>query len=230
MAYDEYSLYKRYIESQKDEYELAIIEIYDIINRLIDGITVGKELLKINDNVKVEGRIKSFKSAFKNDMRDSKALDDCFGIRIIADNITDMNLIRQVIKRIGNPKLRALLGDAIRGDSLFKIVKEKNHAKRVNTNYNAIHQIAIRNPKEHSSPLIEIQYWDKETEERCTYGDLNHTNYKHVQGKFEEVKNGKIGIEIPEYYEFDEDGNIYKLDKEQSIYKMFPEMVDVERE
>ena len=32
MAYEEYSLYKRYIEAQRDDYELAIIEIYEIIN------------------------------------------------------------------------------------------------------------------------------------------------------------------------------------------------------
>ena len=230
MAYEEYSLYKRYIEAQRDEYELAIIEIYEIINKLIDGIKVRNEILKISDNVRVEGRIKSFKSAFKNDLRDSKALDDCFGIRIIADNIKDASIIRQVIKRISNSRLRKLLGDAVSEDSVFKIIKEKNHAKRINTNYDAIHQIAIRNPKESSSPLIEIQYWDKKTEERCTCGDLNHSKYKHIQGRFEEIKNGRIGIEIPEYYEFDEEGNLFVLDKEQAILKMFPEMVDVERE
>ena len=229
MAYASYSVYKRYINSQKKEYEQAIIDIYEIIEKLKEGIKIDSTELKVDDKVRVEGRIKAFKSAIKNDLKDMKALDDCFGIRIIADNSGDAIMIQQIMKRLSNPKLREALGDSISEDTIFRVVEEKNHAQRLATKYNATHHISVRNPKNINSPLIEIQYWDKETEERCTYGDLNHTGYKHIQGKIQEAKSGKIGIEIPEYYEFDEEGYLYKLDKVEAIRKMFPELIEIER-
>lgn len=228
MAEDRYSTYRRYINEQKNEYEKAIIEIYKIIQRLQKGISIGSKSLKIKGNVEVEGRIKSFQSAFKNDRIDSKTLDDCFGIRIIGENMIEMSVIQQIIKRLSSPILRRALGDMIDEESSFKIVKEKNHAERLETNYNAIHQILVRNPENPNSPLIEVQYWDKETERRCLYGDLNHISYKKVEKdkqelKEKEIKQGKIGVEIPEYYCFDSEGHLHILDKANALKKLFPE-------
>ena len=230
MAYTEYSVYRRYIESQKKEYEKAIIDIYEIINRLKQGIKpTPTTFLKLEKDVRIEGRIKSFKSAMKNDLKDMKALDDCFGIRIIADSTKDIIIIKEIMKRLSNYKLKIALGDTVSDETIFKVLEEKNHAKRTNTKYNAVHHISVRNPNNVNSPLIEIQYWDKETEERCTYGDLNHSGYKHIQDKVQEAKDGRIGIEIPEYYEFDDDGFLHILSKEEAINKMFPELIEVER-
>lgn len=239
MAEDRYSIYRGYIEAQKREYEKAIIQIYQIIQKLENGIIIENKKISIKGKMEVEGRIKAFKSAFKNDKKKEKALDDCFGIRVIGENEIEVKAVQQIIKRLGNAKVRKALGDSLFEDTTFKVVEEKNHAERLETKYNAVHQIAIRNEQDLNSPLIEIQYWDEETQRRCLYGDLNHIQYKKVskeelKAKQEEVENGEIGMELPEYYCFDENGNLQVLDKKQALKKMFPveptkKGVDLER-
>ena len=71
-----------------------------------------------------------------------------------------------------------------------------------------------------------MQYWDKELEKRCTYGDLKHDTYKSE--KYIEAINGEIGKELPEYYEFDKSGKMIMLSKEQAIKKMFPNVLERE--
>ena len=222
MAVDRYSIYRDYIEAQKEEYEKAIIEIHRIIQELRKGIVINNKIIKIKGDVKVEGRIKAFKSAFKNDRTDSKALDDCFGIRIVADNTVELFFIKEIMKRLSNPEIKRMLD--IEDNVNYKIQKEKDHAERQETNYNALHQIIVRNSQNPVSPLIEVQYWDKELERRCTFGDLKHDTYKSE--KYLETINGGIGRELPEYYEFDESGELVLLSKEQAIKKMFPENED----
>lgn len=227
MADGRYSIYRGYIETQRTEYEKAIIQIYQIIQKLKEGIVIGDKKIRVKGSLEVEGRIKAFMSAFKNDKTKSKALDDCFGIRVVGKNAIEVKLVQQILKRMKNPKIREALGDTIFDDSNFAVIREKNHAERVETNYNAVHQIVVRNEEDLNSPLIEIQYWDEETKDRCLYGDLSHIKYKKVaekdiKMKKQEMEEGEIGKELPEYYCFDKNGKLYVLNKEEALKKLFP--------
>ena len=225
MAIDRYSIYRQYIEEQRAEYERAIIEIHEIVQKLRDGIIINGKKIKIKDAVKVEGRIKAFDSAFKNDRTEKKKLDDCFGIRVVTENKLSAIVIKEIIRRLNNSDIRKALCMADGAD--YNVEEEKNHAKREGTEYNAVHQIITRSTENEMSPLIEIQYWDKELEERCTYGDLSHGGYK--KEKLKEVMNGMIGKELPEYYDFDGNGKLKILSKEEAIKKMFPKEEEKER-
>ena len=69
-------VYNQDIASQTQGYEITAKLIGYVIQKMkAEGIISG--------NVKITGRIKSFKSAYENYKLKGKVIDDCFGIRII---------------------------------------------------------------------------------------------------------------------------------------------------
>lgn len=141
--------YKEYLEDinrYRTEFEYTIQDVYNIIND--------------NTNIKqLEARIKSYKS-FTNNLYESenelkpKNLDDCFGIKIM---LPDDDAIATVIDKLK--------------ESGYTIRQMKDHKKKVNTNYNAIH--AVLEFKESNIPF-EIQL---RTPQRAE-GRLPHDLYK----------------------------------------------------
>lgn len=82
--------YNSFIERQRVGYEMTAAMIGYIVEKM-------KRANIVSGNVSVSGRIKSFKSAYENTGK--KAVDDCFGIRIIGP-MEDLKKYKQKLKKI----------------------------------------------------------------------------------------------------------------------------------
>ena len=68
----------------------------------------------------------------------------------------------------------------------FIVDATKDHGRKNNSAYNAIHEMLHMKRKYASKsgvnyetfPEVEIQYWDEELREKCLYGELSYANYK----------------------------------------------------
>lgn len=201
--------YNKYIEQQILGYEMTAGIIGYAIEEMRKRGIIAKD-------AQITGRIKSFKSAYSNYQKDKK-IDDCFGIRIMS-NDDDLQVISRELSRI------------------LVISSTKDHRKRMNTGYNAVHQMAyirtdyietLKNMDSNLFPLIEIQYWNKEVESQCLKGNLSYANYKHTDiGKIaERYKEDPESVydELPLYYEIK--GNVVKqLNKEETLNRLYPEL------
>lgn len=202
-------LYEDYIETQTRGYEFSL----GIIGFAIEKM---QERKLISPDVKITGRIKSFKSAYSN-YEKNKKIDDCFGMRIIADD-GNLKKIREELNKV------------------LTVSSTKDHGKITNTNYNAIHQMAhinneyadaVKTIQRDLIPLIEIQYWNKETEQQCFSGNLSYAHYKHrdldaIIQKYKENPDGMFD-ELPVYYEI-EGSTVKQLTKEETLIKLYPEI------
>ena len=81
--------YNSFIERQRVGYEMTAAMIGYIVEKM-------KRANIVSGNVSVSGRIKSFKSAYENTGK--KAVDDCFGIRIIGP-MEDLKKIQAEIEK-----------------------------------------------------------------------------------------------------------------------------------
>ena len=201
--------YEQKIAQKKSGFELMAKMIGYTIQEM------GKAGLLENE-VEVWGRLKSFKSAYENYHK--KAIDDCFGIRIIAKNDKDLEKIQQQL------------------DKIFIVEKTKDHGKKSNTKYNAVHQMIRMN--EHYAdthklniegmPIIEIQFWNNELENMCETGEISYSKLKHKdlkkiqtvykQNPFEVYRN------LPTYYEI-RGNKIRMLSAEETLRKIYPDLV-----
>ena len=105
--------YNSFIERQRVGYEMTAAMIGYIVEKM-------KRANIVSGNVSVSGRIKSFKSAYENTGK--KAVDDCFGIRIIGP-MEDLKKIQAEIEKN------------------FKVDATKDHSRKANSSYNAIHEM-----------------------------------------------------------------------------------------
>ena len=204
------SYYER-IENQRRGYEITAAMIGYIVQKM-------QEASIISGNVSISGRIKSFKSAYENTGK--KAVDDCFGLRIIAD-YEDLVKIEQELRKI-------LVVDAT-----------KDHRKKANTQYNGIHKMVhmdskyIKNNgmKQEMFPQIEIQYWDKEMEQKCIYGELSYANYKKrdLPAILDGLDNNPETVysNLPKCYEV-KGKDIRMLTPQEALYKLYPEIRELE--
>lgn len=201
--------YENEIEEKKGGFELiARIIGYTIYKMKMEGL--------LEQDVEVWGRLKSFKSAYENYQK--KAIDDCFGIRIIAQNDGDLEKVRKQIEK------------------LFVVDQTKDHRKKSASKYNAIHEmvhldssfISAHNMKEELTPAVEIQYWNNELEEMCETGEISYSKYKHKDMKriqemydenpFDTYKN------LPTYYEI-RGNKIRMLSAEETLIKLYPDLI-----
>lgn len=201
--------YENEIEEKKGGFELiARIIGYTIYKMKMEGL--------LEQDVEVWGRLKSFKSAYENYQK--KAIDDCFGIRIIAQNDSDLEKVRKQIEK------------------LFVVDQTKDHRKKSASKYNAIHEmvhldssfISAHNMKEELTPAVEIQYWNNELEEMCETGEISYSKYKHKDMKriqelydenpFEVYKN------LPTYYAI-RGNRIRILSEEETLRKLYPDLI-----
>ncbi len=201
--------YNEYIMQQLHEYEISLGMIGSAIERM-----KAKKL--ISENVQITGRIKSFKSAYLNYERDKK-IDDCFGLRIVAKQ-EELVKIREELAK------------------LLTVKSTKDHRKRMNTGYNAVHQMVYLNNEfidglkdidPHLFPLLEIQYWDEETERDCFNGNLSYAHYKHrdIKKMAKQYNENPESVyeELPIYYEI-EGKEVKRLSKEETLDRMYPEL------
>lgn len=190
--------YQNYIKSEQKGFEITLSLIEEIVNNL-------KQRNIISLDTHMYGRIKSFESAYANIGK--KAVDDCFGVRIIASN-EDLKNIKNNIEE--------------------KFIIEKNK-KHNSIEYNALHQMAYINMKNINNdykkyiyPLTEIQYWNNELEEKLINGELSYYNYKKdlyykILDNYYNENNLKDFL--PMYYEV-KNNNIIPLAEKESLFKL----------
>lgn len=188
---------------------------YEVTARMI-GYVVKKmqQAGIVSSNVKITGRVKSYKSVIGNEQK--KAIDDCFGIRIVASE--------NELEKIKNELEKVLIIDCT-----------KDHRRKKSTNYKGVHQMAHikreftegRNVDYDLFPEIEIQYWSKEIAKDCIYGWLSYANYKKDDFNkiIEELKFDRQGVlrQLPKYIEIN-GGEILEYLPEETLYKLYPEI------
>lgn len=208
--------------SLKRAYEKRIAQKrkgYEITAKMI-GYTIQKMKAAkiITGNVQIKGRLKSFKSARENYSK--KAIDDCFGIRIIAEKTEDLEAIRRQLEKI------------------LVIEQTKDHRNKRETLYDAVHQMAhidsryieANNLDPEIFPIIEIQYWSKELEIICSKGELAYSKYKkrNVDKIMETYAKNPYDVyaNLPTCYEIN--GNkIRILSAEETLATIYPELESI---
>ena len=202
--------YNSFIERQRVGYEMTAAMIGYIVERM-------KEANIISSDISISGRIKSFKSAYENTGK--KAVDDCFGIRIVGP-MEDLKRIQAEIEKN------------------FKVDATKDHSRKTNSSYNAIHEMLHMHAKYANSgmnpetfPEVEIQYWDEELKEKCLYGELSYAKYKskdleNILTRLEEDR-GSVLENLPVFYII-EGNTITRLSEQETLYKMYPEIKRIE--
>lgn len=204
--------YNSFIERQRVGYEMTATMIGYIVEKMKNANIISNE-------VSISGRIKSFKSAYENTGK--KAVDDCFGIRIIGP-MDDLRKIQAVI------------------ESEFTVDATKDHSRKVNSSYNAIHEMLHMKRKYASKsgvnyetfPEVEIQYWEEELREKCVYGELAYSKYKSkdlidILNRLEKDRE-RVLLDLPVFYMV-EGREITRISKQEALYKMYPEIEEIEK-
>lgn len=198
MRYKYRDKYYKRIEELRPYYELIAINIGKTIQKM-----QNESIIKA---IKINGRIKSFESVLRNIFY--KEVDDCFGLRIIG-NSDDLELIKKQLEKI-------LVIDEIR-----------DHRENKTTQYNGVHLMVHIE----GNPIkVEIQFWTPELEQECTGGKLAYSSYKQkdmTQLLRDLGTNEQTVLDgLPEYFEI-QGGNIKHLSKEETLYKMYPELKEL---
>ena len=209
-------VYNSFIEGQFAGFEKTATMIGYIVERM-------QEANIISGNVSISGRIKSFKSVYENTGK--KAVDDCFGLRIIGP-VEDLRKIEHEIKKF------------------FIVDATKDHGRKNNSAYNAIHEMIhvikpasddngkTRDINSEKFPEIEIQYWDEELMHKCLYGELSYAKYKskdlqNIMSRLAEDRDAVLA-DLPMFYII-EGERMKALTAEETLYKMYPEIKRLER-
>lgn len=199
--------YNEYIEERRRGYEITAAMIGYIVQKM-------QEASRIKGEVSISGRIKSFKSVYENTGK--KAVDDCFGIRIVG-TVDDLKAIEEEL------------------DKILVLDSKKDHRKKSHTKYNGVHEMIHMDSeyaKEHgiepqSFPQIEVQYWSEEIRKECIYGDLSYAKYKKkdlptILAKLESNPES-VFADLPICYEI-HGNNIRRLSEREALYKIYPEI------
>lgn len=210
------------IENLRKKYENRLRKYkngYEAIAKII-GYTIlkMKQRGQITGEAKITGRLKSFKSVEEN--YKNKSIDDCFGIRVIAENDSDLQKIKAELEKI------------------FIVEKTKDHRKKQGTKYNGIHEIVQMNPAYiermrgigiEECPKIEIQYWNEDLEKKCINGELAYSKYKNrdIEQILETYRKRPYQLysNLPTYYEI-RGNKIRMLSAEETLRRVYPEIED----
>lgn len=203
--------YNSKIEDKRIGYEKTVAMIGYIVQKM-------QEAGIVNGEVTINGRIKSFKSAYEN--AGKKAVDDCFGLRIIAPK-GDLERIMEELKRI------------------LVVDSTKDHSQKKNTPYNAVHQMVHMDKRYAEAngidleefPEVEVQYWDEEMKQKCLLGELSYANYKKrdlvaILKRLDEEPEAALN-DLPICYEI-KGNNVRVLSKDEALYKLYPEIRELE--
>ena len=201
--------YRQYIEEQTEGYEIiAKIIGYTVERMAQEGL--------IDSDVKISGRLKSFKSTFENDRR--KGIVDCFGVRIVAKDEKDKVTIMQEIEKV------------------LTVHKTRIHGTDGKERYKGIHHLVSMNEqyitdneraRGINNPLDEVQYWTNEQEKMCVGGELAYSKYKKKDlGSILELYRKDpeaVYSKLPICYEIK--GNSARvLGKQEALFKIYPEI------
>lgn len=208
-----YEYYKRDIELYRTVFEHKIEELNTLINLL-------KNNGRIDEATRIEARIKSYKSFYRN-LEMGKNVDDCFGIKIVASQ-EDLIKIRDA------------------AEFVFEIRNRKDHSQNKNTGYNAVHFTVLpkKDDKVQESVMFELQFCTFDHDKENSEGKLAHDIYKipgHEGMNYNEAKKAvwkeydritrldprEMEQELPDYYILEE-GQLRKLSRMETVRKLFP--------
>ena len=204
----EKTAYNQYVESQE---ELFMLNFKGIINKVRELQSQGK----LSEFIQINARIKSFESSYTNTSK--KALDDIFGITILAANKQEVNDINDILNKY------------------YNVPKTKKHNK--DNGYRAVHCVGAMNEKtmeklqienRENCPVIEFQLKTiaVAVEEGKIGSDCEHSNYKGInkeaiQKKYDENKFSEK--DLPRMFSWNSNEKGYKeLTKEQILRKLYP--------
>lgn len=205
---EKYSLYSDYTTNQKQ----GFLEIIKLVDRCISELQDDGEL---TGYVKINARIKSAESALRNDDIEDKALDDAFGMEILAGN---ENALKKIATKL---------------EEYMNVRREKKHDKE--NGYKATHRMLdlkktmferlhLNGVSFQNIPMIEVQFKTFEVKENATSGPANHMEYK---GKTKEEmqaiydNNGFTEHNLPIMYTI-ENHRIRILNKQETIRDLYP--------
>lgn len=200
--FKKFQLYGEYVSMQRPGFEKIMNLINDWINEL-------KENGSVSEYVEIRARIKDASSAIFNDNR--KALDDVFGMEVIAATEDELQIIINKILEY------------------FEVIREKNHDK--DNGYKAQHKLIELNHEICSDlgtdnmPLVEMQFKTLEVAIKSSVGSAAHTLYKgetkeSVQSKYD----GNVlkkSINVPVMW-VSKEGKMVEISLEETLKKMYP--------
>lgn len=202
------------------------------VNDLETIASVIEELIsegKISDDIKLLARVKGMDSALINDIKDGKALDDIFGVKIVAPTPECILLIAKSIEEKGF-KLN-LVKVTSKGDSEYSDIFKTNYKnikiKTRDDGYEAF-QMMIYNPASYTNPLIELLFRTTSMEYECNYGKFSHAGYKKESSPdeiYEILRNGGTpSLPMFAFHMVDVDGNkkILKINTIDSLIYFYP--------
>lgn len=213
--YEVLEAYIQYIMEQKKGFIAFINFIGNLVNELYrQG--------KISEWFEIRARIKSLDSAIHNDTEENgKALDDVFGMEIIAGNQEELKEIKKKLEQY------------------TKTVKEKNHNKQ--NGYKAHHISIDLNDdvrgqtklfygiERNNIPLLEVQLKTVEDALKCLEGGTaDHTTYKktnkqEIQRKFNKGElTFKNNVPLMWVGNAKTEGKMKQLSLRDTIKKMYP--------
>lgn len=205
---ERYLLYSDYITNQKR----GFIETIKIVDKLITDLQDNGEL---TEYVKINARIKSTESALKNDDIKNKALNDAFGMEIIAGTESALKRIMDKLEEY----MRVRKENPINKDNGYVAMH-----KIMDLEKEAYTKLATGNVPYNEVPLIEIQFKTFEVKENATSGPANHWEYKgetreQIQAMYD--RNGFNEHNLPIMYAV-ENHKIRILSKQETIRKLYP--------
>lgn len=205
---ERYSLYSDYIANQKR----GFIEIIRIVDRLITELQDNGEL---TGYVKINARIKSTESALKNDDIEDKALNDAFGMEIIAGTESALKKIMDKLEQC----IRVRKENPISKDNGYVAMH-----KMIDLEKETYARLATGNVSYEEIPLVEIQFKTFEVKENATSGPANHWEYKgetreQIQAMYD--RNGFNEHNLPIMYTV-ENHKIRILSKQETIRELYP--------
>ena len=125
-------------------------------------------------------------------------------------------------------------------ESEYTVDATKDHSRKVNSSYNAIHEMLHMHAKYTANsginpetfPEVEIQYWDEELREKCVYGELAYSKYKSkdlidILNRLEKDRE-RVLLDLPVFYMI-EGREITRISKQEALYKMYPEIEEIEK-
>ena len=199
--------YNKYIGQQQEQFE----KVMNFVNKLIMRL---KDEARISEYIEFRARIKSARSAIVND--EVKALDDVFGMEIIATTDHELDTIYNELKK------------------WMTTTKTKKHNKpngykanhyTMYFNSDKIHILGIADKDCEYVPIIEYQFKTFETLIKSSEGGTaEHSIYKgknkqEIQQKYDK---GEYDVfELPTMW-VSKDGEMIMLTPEKTLKKMYP--------
>ena len=217
--------YEKFVIDQEDQFILFINYLNQFINHL-------RDLGSITPHLAFYARVKATNSAFKNHI-DKKALDDVFGIEILATSEAEYRTLMEEIE--SSPEVAHLL----------KVHHTQSHNKE--NGYKAEHHICSLEPKlvetlnalagrtkktkisDQFFPIIEFQYKTFDVYYEGNFGSASHEEYKNTDIKqiqaLYDADLLTVGEYIPTMWVSDPyNDTVRELSSREVLKKMYPSL------